>query len=415
MSCVTTVRYAVKFNGTILSTFAPSRGLCQGDPLSPFLFLLVADGLSLLLEEKVRLGAITPVKVCRGAPSISHLLFADNTLLFFKAKREEAVVIKEVLECYADGTDQLINPGKCSIMFGDISDLSIRQEISSVLQVANSDFDDKYLGFPTPQGRMHKGKFQNLNERIWKRTMLWGKKFLSAGGKEILIKAVLQSIPVYVMSLFKLPGSVCNDLVKAIRNFWWGADNGKRKTHWRGQEDDFVAWHLDKWSCFSVRSAYHLALSLKNMDQAESSSDVNLRRSWGLLWKCNVPQKVKIFSGKAANNCLATSENKKKRKLEQVDVCGWILDHLGSLEEERNMFLMLLWRIWEACGTSSQAAMGHRKQEVTDIPWTKPGMGWMKLNVDGSYDATVGTGGIGAILRNSSGEVIFSACDSIDE
>lgn len=53
--------------------------------------------------------------------------------------------------------------------------------------------------------------------------------------------------------------------------------------------------------------------------------------------------------------------------------------------------------------------MGHRKQEVTDIPWTKPGMGWMKLNVDGSYDATVGTGGIGAILRNSSGEVIFSA------
>ncbi len=233
MSCVTTVRYAVKFNGTLLSTFAPSRGLCQGDPLSPFLFLLVADGLSLLLEEKVRLGAITPVKVCRGAPSISHLLFADNTLLFFKAKREEAVVIKEVLECYADGTDQLINPGKCSIMFGDISDLSIRQEISSVLQVANSDFDDKYLGFPTPQGRMHKGKFQNLNERIWKRTMLWGKKFLSAGGKEILIKAVLQSIPVYVMSLFKLPGSVCNDLVKAIRNFWWGADNGKRKTHWR--------------------------------------------------------------------------------------------------------------------------------------------------------------------------------------
>lgn len=58
--------------------------------------------------------------------------------------------------------------------------------------------------------------------------------------------------------------------------------------------------------------------------------------------------------------------------------------------------------------------MGHRKQEVTDIPWTKPGMGWMKLNVDGSYDATVGTGGIGAILRNSSGEVIFSACGKLN-
>jgi hypothetical protein len=103
----------------LLETFAPSRGLRQGDPLSPFLFLFVADGLSLLLKEKVMKGAISPVHVCRRAPGISHLLFADDTLLFIKAKTEEADVIKEVLSSYESSTGQLINPSICSIMFGE--------------------------------------------------------------------------------------------------------------------------------------------------------------------------------------------------------------------------------------------------------------------------------------------------------
>jgi hypothetical protein len=73
----------VKFNGALLETFTPTRGLRQGNLLSPFLFLFVADGLSELLREEVEAGGISPLKVCRNAPGISHLLFADDTLLFF--------------------------------------------------------------------------------------------------------------------------------------------------------------------------------------------------------------------------------------------------------------------------------------------------------------------------------------------
>jgi hypothetical protein len=85
MTCVTSVRYAVKFNGAILDSFAPSRGLRQGDPLSPFLFLFIADGLSALLRQGIQQQVVTPVKICARAPGVSHLLFADDTLLFFKA------------------------------------------------------------------------------------------------------------------------------------------------------------------------------------------------------------------------------------------------------------------------------------------------------------------------------------------
>jgi hypothetical protein len=88
MSCVTTVKYSVKFNGTLLEAFSPSRGLRQGDPLSPFLFLFVADSMSTLLSNEVNQGRITPIKVCRRALGISHLLFADDTLTFFKATEE---------------------------------------------------------------------------------------------------------------------------------------------------------------------------------------------------------------------------------------------------------------------------------------------------------------------------------------
>lgn len=219
-----------------MSSFAPSRGLRQGDPLSPFLFLFVADGLSLLLEEKVTNGDISPVHICRQAPGISHLLFADDTLLFFKANNQRAEVVKQVLEDYAQSTGQLINPAKCSVMFGPSSSAQICDSIRDILQIAQNNFDDKYLGFPTPEGRMRKGKFQSLQQRIWKRLIQWGESLLSSGGKEVLIKAVVQAIPVYVMGLFKLPESVCEDLNRLTRNFWWGDDSGKRKTHWKSWE-----------------------------------------------------------------------------------------------------------------------------------------------------------------------------------
>jgi hypothetical protein len=109
MSCVTTVRYSVKFNGALLEAFSPSRGLRQGDPLSPFLFLFVADGLSALLQSEISSGGISPIKICRRALGVSHLLFADDTLLFFKASSDQADRVKTVIDTYASATGQLIN------------------------------------------------------------------------------------------------------------------------------------------------------------------------------------------------------------------------------------------------------------------------------------------------------------------
>ena len=79
---------------------------------------------------------------------------------------------------------------------------------------------------------MSKGKFQSLRDQLIKILLQWGENFLTPGGKEFLIKAVAQAIPVYVMGVFKLPFGLLDELTKLIRDFWWGAEKGKCKTHW---------------------------------------------------------------------------------------------------------------------------------------------------------------------------------------
>ena len=211
MTCVTSLRYTVKFNGTLLESFARSRGLQQGDPLSPFLFLFVADGLSALLKYGEQKGDYTPLKVCRRAPGISHLLFADDTMLFFKAEEEQARKVHEVVLTYERAIGQCINPQKCSVLFGKFCSNINHDRVCTVLNVALATFEEKYLGLPTPDGSMNKGKFQNLQSRLLKRIIAWGDT-LSLAGKEIMIKAVAQVILTYIMGVFKLPMLVCDDL-----------------------------------------------------------------------------------------------------------------------------------------------------------------------------------------------------------
>jgi hypothetical protein len=85
---------------------------------------------------------------------VSHLLFADDTLLFFKAVADQAHVAKEILDTYACCTGQLINPSKCSIMFNEKGNLELQNEVKQVLGIERSSFEPKYLGPPTPMGRL---------------------------------------------------------------------------------------------------------------------------------------------------------------------------------------------------------------------------------------------------------------------
>lgn len=100
MECVSTVAYSINVNGKNAGDVKPRRGIRQGDPMSPYLFLLVADVLSLLIASAVREGRLKRIKMKRSCPSVSHLLFADDSIFFLRAKRRYAMELKVVLEQY---------------------------------------------------------------------------------------------------------------------------------------------------------------------------------------------------------------------------------------------------------------------------------------------------------------------------
>lgn len=101
MRCVTTVSYEICFNGTTVGPIIPKRGLRQGDPLSPYLFLFCVEGLSNSLDAAAEEGKIHGCRISPTAPEVTHLLFADDSFLFFKATNEEANHVKGILERYA--------------------------------------------------------------------------------------------------------------------------------------------------------------------------------------------------------------------------------------------------------------------------------------------------------------------------
>ncbi|XP_058783591.1 uncharacterized protein LOC131658300 [Vicia villosa] len=234
--CISTVSFQVLVNGQPSRIFYPERGLRQGDPLSPYLFVICADVLSGLLKKGVAEGSLNGIQVARRAPKISHLFFADDSILFSRANINEAEKILDVLSIYQQASGQMVNLEKSEASFSRNVRDEVKQIIYDRMGVKTVVSQSRYLGLPVVLGRSKKEVFSLLVERIWKKVKGWKEGFLSRAGKEVLIKAVAQAIPSYIMSCYKIPTGVCEEKERMLARFWWGAKNGERKIHWMSWE-----------------------------------------------------------------------------------------------------------------------------------------------------------------------------------
>ncbi|KAA3462149.1 reverse transcriptase [Gossypium australe] len=148
MKCISIVSYSVVLNNQAGSLFSPTRGLRQGDPLSPFLFLICGEGLSSLIRMAQQEEKLKGVKASRSGPQISHLLFADDCITFGEATERGAGLLKQILQEYRRYSGQIVNFEKSTVFFSSNTGYEKKRMVSQLLGVRSSNDPESYLGLP---------------------------------------------------------------------------------------------------------------------------------------------------------------------------------------------------------------------------------------------------------------------------
>uniref|UniRef100_A0A803QP51 Reverse transcriptase domain-containing protein n=1 Tax=Cannabis sativa TaxID=3483 RepID=A0A803QP51_CANSA len=164
----------------VVGSITPQRGLRQGDPLFPYIFLICSEGLSRLLQYEERIGQLKGYVVSRRAPMISHLFFADDSLLFCQVDGRSCGSIKCALDIYHRALGQELNLDKSVMYFSPNTPPIVQNSFQNILGMSISDCHEKYLGLPTYSERDKNHQLEQM-----------------------------------------------------MANFWWGSDKDKKKTHWR--------------------------------------------------------------------------------------------------------------------------------------------------------------------------------------
>ncbi|XP_018474082.1 uncharacterized protein LOC108845359 [Raphanus sativus] len=286
LQCITTVTYSFLINDEVYGNVKPYRGIRQGDPLSPYIFILCGEVLSGLCREAERTGELQGVRVARGSPRVSHLLFADDTMFFCQSNEASCSTLMRILSDYEGASGQKINSHKSSITFSKKTPQDRREAAKRILKIQKEGGNGKYLGLPEHFGRRKKDLFTAIVDRIRQIATHLSSRRLSKAGKMTMLKAVLQAIPTYSMSCFLLPASLCKRIQSALTRFWWDTDDQIRKMSW-------IAW---------TKLTDHKALGGLGFREIQGFNQALLSKiSWRILTKPDCLL-ARVLTGKYCRN-----------------------------------------------------------------------------------------------------------------
>ncbi|XP_028552325.1 uncharacterized protein LOC110102200 [Dendrobium catenatum] len=231
LECVTEVRFSISINRSNSNWIKAYSGFRQGCPLSPYLFILCSQLLSNAINQR---GQNLGIQISSGGPRITHLLYADDVLIFSHATSSLAKLMKKIVEDFCNWSGQRVNLNKSQILFGKNVRKKMRKKIINLLGIKMAK-EMIYLGVKMALRRLKIADFQELIGNVLDRLNAWSRKSLSLGGKIVLIESSLLSMPNYLITNSLIPKRVLLELEKLCRNFIWHKQNGDRGIH-------YVAW-----------------------------------------------------------------------------------------------------------------------------------------------------------------------------
>ncbi|KAJ6980751.1 hypothetical protein NC653_024183 [Populus alba x Populus x berolinensis] len=231
--CITTVHYTININGALHGFFKSTRGIRQGDPLSPYLFVLAMEGLNGILQQSVNSSNFKYHWRCQQN-KITHLCFVDDLMMFCHADLESIIVLKSSLDRFSKLSSLTINHAKSSLFMAGVDD-SLRSNIKDNIGIHEAALPMRYLGVPLISSRLTHTACIPLVERITSRIKLWTSSSLTYVGRLQLIKSVLFSIQVYWSSMFILPCATIRKIESILAAFLW-----------KGNDSSTFLWY-DYW------------------------------------------------------------------------------------------------------------------------------------------------------------------------
>ncbi|XP_026436391.1 uncharacterized protein LOC113334262 [Papaver somniferum] len=453
--CVFTVFYSVLLNGSPTGFFQPERRLRQGDPLSPYLYIIYSEALSSYIDSLQK---------------------------------------KDYLQKYSLASGQEINFEKSGILFSRKIPEHRKAILANILDIQSRDLGEKYLGTPTvfqaSKIQTHMGILQAIDVRI----SIWLHKLLSQAARTTLIKHIGQAIPLFQMGDFLIPKHLCRQMDSHLCKFWKAELNNLEmlaRNAWRILENPncllatvlkvkyfpetdflnakctakcswtwkclhtikelikpFISWIVgdgqfidpwcDKWIPSqgsatpnplvppdpSIKVAYFI-------DSQSRSWDVGLRPSpcknlWKCIWKVKVPYRIQVFLWRAARNVLPSGTILHTRMpMHSVDCprCSdpqeTIMHALSLWTSRNNLILQGIRENYTAVLARAMLLTRNSKNHSLTTPstvhvsisdkWMPPSFGWIECNIDGAFDDISGANGAGFVMRDFSRKATFCA------
>jgi hypothetical protein len=231
MQGISSVKTNVNWHGSRAPYFSPNRGIRQGDPMSPYIFVICMDKLSHLISQSVNKGEWKGIKAGRSGPTISHLMFADDLLLFGEANGDQMNCVMRVLNEFCNISGQKVSIEKTSILFSKNVTLETRATLQLISGFRVTSSLGKYLGVPLNGKAPKREDFHYIITRLQNKLATWKASNLSFAGRVTLAKSVMEAIPIYPMMTTIIPKSIVKEAQRLQRSFIWGDSLGGKHYH----------------------------------------------------------------------------------------------------------------------------------------------------------------------------------------